>query len=97
MDFAQLRRQMVEGQLIARGISDQRVLQAFGKVERHIFVAEELRRDAYADYPLPTSSGQTISQPYIAALMSECLQLSGSESVLEVGTGSGYKIGRAHV
>jgi len=82
---------MVEEQLLARGIADKRVLDAFGKVERHRFVPEELRSNAYADFPMPIGEGQTISQPYIVALMTECLKLTGNEKVLEVGTGSGYQ------
>lgn len=82
---------MVEGQLIPRGISDQKVLQAFLKVPRHIFVPPERQDAAYADYPLPIGEGQTISQPYIVALMTELLGLTGKERVLEIGTGSGYQ------
>ncbi len=82
---------MVESQLIPRGISDQKVLQAFLKVPRHLFVPEEKQGSAYADYPLPIGEGQTISQPYIVALMTELLGLSGKERVLEIGTGSGYQ------
>lgn len=82
---------MVEEQLIPRGIKDQRVLDAFRKVERHRFVPEEIRMSAYADFPLPIGEGQTISQPYIVALMTECLNLTGMERVLEIGTGSGYQ------
>jgi len=82
---------MVEEQLIPRGIEDPRVIDAFLKVERHRFIPEELRGSAYADYPVPIGEGQTISQPYIVALMTECLDLSGDEEVLEIGTGSGYQ------
>ena len=82
---------MVEEQLIPRGIKNRRVLDAFLKVERHKFVPKELLTSAYADYPLPIGEGQTISQPYIVALMTECLGLSGQEKVLEIGTGSGYQ------
>ncbi len=82
---------MVEEQLIPRGISNQRVLDVFYKVERHKFIPEEQRDNAYADFPIPIGAGQTISQPYIVALMTECLDLSGTEKVLEIGTGSGYQ------
>ena len=82
---------MVEEQLIPRGITSQRVLEAFYKVEREKFVPESLRPSAYADYPLAIGQGQTISQPYIVALMSESLDLKGREKVLEIGTGSGYQ------
>lgn len=91
MDYIILRKRMVEEQLIPRGIKDQRVLAAFYKVERHKFIPEELRSSAYADYPVPIGDGQTISQPYIVALMTECLELTGQEKVLEIGTGSGYQ------
>jgi len=82
---------MVEEQLIPRGIKNQRVLDAFSKIERHKFIPENLRNSAYADFPLPIGEGQTISQPYIVALMTECLDLIGQEKVLEIGTGSGYQ------
>ena len=91
MDFETLRKRMVQEQLIPRGIKDPRVLEAFYKVERDKFVPEISRSCAYADYPLPIGEGQTISQPYIVALMTECLGLSGKEKVLEIGTGSGYQ------
>jgi protein-L-isoaspartate(D-aspartate) O-methyltransferase len=90
-DFARLREAMVRSQLEARDITDARVLRAFRDVPRHLFVPEPLRRDAYADRPLPIGAGQTISQPYIVALMSQALRLSGDEKVLEIGTGSGYQ------
>ncbi|PID71992.1 MAG: protein-L-isoaspartate O-methyltransferase [Desulfobulbus propionicus] len=82
---------MVEEQLVARGIADQRVLDAMGTVPRHLFVEDAMQASAYSDFPLPIGSGQTISQPYIVALMTEALQLQGSERVLEIGTGSGYQ------
>jgi protein-L-isoaspartate(D-aspartate) O-methyltransferase len=82
---------MVKKQIAARGISDKRVLAAMQKVERHRFVAEELRRHAYGDYPLPIEAGQTISQPYIVALMTELADVSAKDTVLEIGTGSGYQ------
>ena len=91
MDFAVLRKRMVDEQLIPRGIKNSRVLNAFLKVERHKFIPEELRMSAYADFPVPIGAGQTISQPYIVALMTECLGLSGEEKILEIGTGSGYQ------
>ena len=88
---AQARRRMVEDQLAARGISDARVLAAMGKVPRHELVPKDVRSQAYADAPLPIGEGQTISQPYIVAFMTEQLGLKGGERVLEVGTGSGYQ------
>ncbi len=90
-DFAFLRHEMVEQQLRRRGINDERVLRAFDKVPRHLFVAERMRRAAYDDMPLPIGYDQTISQPYIVALMIGLLDLQGDERVLEVGTGSGYQ------
>lgn len=87
----QLRQAMVEDQLISRGISDPRVLEAFRKVPRHAFVPEDLQSSAYDDYPLPIGEGQTISQPYMVAIMTELLGLKGDETVLEIGTGSGYQ------
>ena len=78
-------------QLGERGITDERVLAAIGEVPREHFVPRELLRDAYADIALPIGEGQTISQPFIVALMSEALQLTGEETVLEIGTGSGYQ------
>jgi len=91
VDYAALRKKMVETQIKARGIRDIRVLKAMEKVERHLFVPEGLRHLAYEDYPLPIGEGQTISQPYIVALMTELLSLKPSERVLEIGTGSGYQ------
>lgn len=82
---------MVETQLMGRGIRDERVLEAMRKVPRHLFVDEALRDQAYSDHPLPIGEKQTISQPYIVALMTESLGLTGSEKVLEIGTGSGYQ------
>jgi protein-L-isoaspartate(D-aspartate) O-methyltransferase len=89
--LTQARQQMVERQLKGRGITDARVLQAMGKVPRHSFVGPTLRAEAYADGALPIGEGQTISQPYIVALMTQLLELKGPERVLEVGTGSGYQ------
>jgi len=82
---------MVDTQISARGIRDARVLDAMRTVPRHLFVPAELRPQSYEDYPLPIGEGQTISQPYIVALMTELLRLTGSERVLEIGTGSGYQ------
>ncbi len=89
--LAHLRAEMVEHQLRRRGIRDERVLAAFLKVSRHKFVRPQDLWVAYEDYPLPIGYGQTISQPYIVALMTELLALKGDECVLEVGTGSGYQ------
>ena len=90
-DFLQLKREeMVRSQLAGRGIRDARVLASMGAVPRHEFVPEPLRPDAYEDHPLPIGEGQTISQPYIVAVMLERLALRASDRVLEVGTGSGY-------
>ena len=85
------RQRMVESQLVARDIVDPRTLGAMGKVPRHFFVDDAMRGRAYGDHPLPIGAGQTISQPYIVALMTQSLQLQGDEMVLEVGTGSGYQ------
>lgn len=83
---------MVETQLIPRGIKDKRVIEAMLTVPRHLFVPEEaLWSQAYSDFPLPIGEGQTISQPYIVAFMTEALELKGDEKVLEIGTGSGYQ------
>ncbi|MGB9595488.1 MAG: protein-L-isoaspartate(D-aspartate) O-methyltransferase, partial [Candidatus Poribacteria bacterium] len=90
-DYDILRKQMVENQIIARGISDQRVISAMLKVPRHLFVSENQRYEAYNDYPLPIGEEQTISQPYMVALMTELMCLDGDEKVLEIGTGSGYQ------
>jgi protein-L-isoaspartate(D-aspartate) O-methyltransferase len=90
-DLGALRNMMVEEQLIPRGISDKRVLDVFRKVPRHKFVGKDLMQSAYNDYPLPIGDNQTISQPYMVALMTQSLRLKGTEKVLEVGTGSGYQ------
>jgi protein-L-isoaspartate(D-aspartate) O-methyltransferase len=90
-NFDALRKRMVETQLIARGIKDQRVLRAMLKVPRHLFVEEALWDRSYGDYALPIGEGQTISQPYMVAIMSELLELNGDEKILEIGTGSGYQ------
>ena len=85
------RQQMVERQLKARGIKHQGVLQAMARVPRHLFVEESLAARAYGDHPLPIGEHQTISQPYIVAQMTQALDLTGPETVLEIGTGSGYQ------
>jgi protein-L-isoaspartate(D-aspartate) O-methyltransferase len=90
-DLKAMREKMVETQIKARGVKDPRVLSALLKVERHLFVPEEHLNSAYSDQPLPIGEGQTISQPYIVALMTELLELKGEEKVLEIGTGSGYQ------
>jgi protein-L-isoaspartate(D-aspartate) O-methyltransferase len=90
-EYAHARAQMVEQQLAARDIKDQRVLEAMHKVERHQFVEPRYCKHAYADRPLPIGSGQTISQPYIVAKMLAWLQIEPSDKVLEIGTGSGYQ------
>ena len=90
-DFKVMREKMVETQIKGRGVKDPRVLSALLKVERHRFVPEEYLNSAYFDQPLPIGEGQTISQPYIVALMTELLELKGNEKVLEIGTGSGYQ------
>jgi len=90
-DFSAQRELMLSRQLRARGIQDERVLAAMARVPRHEFVSEGFRSQAYGDHPVPIGQGQTISQPYIVALMLEALALDGSERVLEIGTGSGYQ------
>ena len=85
------RERMVEEQLIPRGISDPATLAAMRTVPRHLFVEDAMQVRAYGDHPLPIGSGQTISQPYIVALMTQALHLEGHERVLEIGTGSGYQ------
>jgi protein-L-isoaspartate(D-aspartate) O-methyltransferase len=89
--YAAARNYMVDRQLAARGISDPRVLAAMRKVPRHRFIPESLWDQAYNDYPLPIGEEQTISQPYIVALMTEALELQETDRVLEIGTGSGYQ------
>jgi len=91
IDYARACERMVQEQLASRGIKDPRVLAAMAKVPRHLFLDEELRDQAHDDHPLPIGEGQTISQPYMVALMAEALGLKGEERVLEVGTGSGYE------
>ncbi len=90
-DFEFEREKMVQKQLAERGIKDQAVLNAFLKIPRHKFIPEDGKDSAYEDFPLPIGLGQTISQPYIVALMTQYLQLKPGEKVLEIGTGSGYQ------
>jgi protein-L-isoaspartate(D-aspartate) O-methyltransferase len=90
-DYRLSRERMVKNQLMPRGITDKRVLAAMGKVQRHIFMEEALVGEAYKDHPLPIGHKQTISQPFIVAQMTQALGLTGSEKVLEIGTGSGYQ------
>ncbi|OQY25645.1 MAG: protein-L-isoaspartate O-methyltransferase [Anaerolineaceae bacterium 4572_32.1] len=90
-DYSTMREQMVCRQIEARGIRDERLLSVMRAIPRHLFVPEKSRRSAYRDGPLPIGQGQTISQPYIVALMTEALELKGQERVLEIGTGSGYQ------
>lgn len=90
-EYARERRLMTDSQIRARGVRSPLVLAAMNKVPRHLFVPEGLRSQAYADEPLPIGDGQTISQPYIVAYMTEALGLVGGEKVLEIGTGSGYQ------
>jgi len=85
------RQQMVERQLIARGIEDNRVIEAMSKIPRHLFVHASLSGSAYGDHPLPIGDGQTISQPYVVALMTAALNVKPTDRVLEIGTGSGYQ------
>jgi protein-L-isoaspartate(D-aspartate) O-methyltransferase len=91
MNFEIARKRMVQTQLIARGVKDPRVIAAMLKVPRHIFVEEAMEAQAYSDSPLPIGDKQTISQPYMVAAMTELLELTGSEKVLEIGTCSGYQ------
>ena len=94
MDFdpyLQKRKAMVENDIKGRGIKDKKVLDVMGRIPRHLFVDENLRERAYADYPLPIGEGQTISQPYVVALMTEALMLKPTDKALEIGTGSGYQ------
>ena len=91
MNFEFARKKMVQEQMVARGITDRRVLDAMLKVPRHIFVQEAMALQAYSDSSLPIGEKQTISQPYMVALMTELLGLTGKEKVLEIGTGSGYQ------
>ena len=90
-DYRLARERMVKNQLIPRGIVDQEVLRVMGKIQRHLFMEEALLGEGYNDHPLPIGHKQTISQPYIVALMTEALELTGKEKTLEIGTGSGYQ------
>ena len=90
-NYEKARERMVREQLMPRGITDPRVLAAMNTVPRHLFVEDALEAQAYGDHPLPIGEGQTISQPYIVALMTQALNLQGHEKVLEIGTGSGYQ------
>lgn len=89
--LASLREKMVREQIVARGVRDARLLEVMRETPRHLFVPPDLVREAYQDNPLPIGAGQTISQPYMVALMTELLVLRGGEKVLEIGTGSGYQ------
>jgi len=91
MEHEELRKQMVQRQIAARGITDERLLDAMLRIPRHLFTGEEQRSRAYDDMALSIGTGQTISQPYIVANMTELLSLEGGEKVLEIGTGSGYQ------
>jgi protein-L-isoaspartate(D-aspartate) O-methyltransferase len=90
-DYKVARERMVNHQLISRGITDKGVLSAMRKIPRHLFTEEALIGEAYNDHPLPIGHKQTISQPYIVALMTEALELTGNEKTLEIGTGTGYQ------
>jgi protein-L-isoaspartate(D-aspartate) O-methyltransferase len=89
--YVQKRQDMVDKDIKDRGIKNKNVLEVMGRIPRHLFVNEDLRSRAYADYPLPIGEGQTISQPYVVALMTEALRLKLTDRVLEIGTGSGYQ------
>ena len=89
--YTEFRNNMVDYQIIARGITDKKVIDTMRKVPRHEFVDQSLKDSAYTDHPLSIGMGQTISQPYVVALMTESLELTGSERALEIGTGSGYQ------
>jgi len=91
IDFPKARLKMVEEQIASRGIKDDKLIAAMKKIPRHLFLEEALQNQAYSDHPLPIGEKQTISQPYMVALMTEALLLTGKEKVLEIGTGSGYQ------
>jgi len=91
MNFDSLREDMVKNQLLKRGIKNKKVIEAFLNVPRHLFIPEEFRKSAYLDSPVSIGEGQTISQPYIVALMTELLEIKDNDKILEVGTGSGYQ------
>ncbi|OGS45912.1 MAG: protein-L-isoaspartate O-methyltransferase [Elusimicrobia bacterium RIFOXYD2_FULL_34_15] len=90
-DFKKLRNEMVETQIITRGISDKKVINILRKIPREKFIDKKFIEEAYDDHPIPIGENQTISQPYIVALMTELLRLKGNEKILEIGTGSGYQ------
>lgn len=90
-EFSRLRHMMVDQQLVPRGIRDERLLQAMRKVERHLFMPDWSRAAAYEDRAVPIGEGQTISQPFMVAIMTQLLELTGAEKVLEIGAGSGYQ------
>ena len=90
-DYRIAREKMVKSQLVPRGITDQGVLKAMRRIPRHLFLEEALVGEAYNDHPLPIGHRQTISQPYIVALMTQALELTGKEKTLEIGTGCGYQ------
>lgn len=94
--FVQAREQMIERDIVSRGITDKSVIEALRRVPRHLFVPPELEKLAYEDTPLPIGYGQTISQPYVVALMTENLQVQRGDKVLEIGTGSGYQAAILH-
>ena len=89
--YSTVRQRMVQEQLVPRGITDKATLRSMALVPRHLFVEDAMQTRAYGDYPLPIAAGQTISQPFIVALMTQLLKLQGDERVLEIGTGSGYQ------
>jgi len=91
IDFPKARLKMAEEQIVSRGIKDAKLIAAMKKIPRHLFVEEALQSQAYSDHPLPIGEKQTISQPYMVALMTEAMLLTGKEKVLEIGTGSGYQ------
>lgn len=90
-DFAELRREMVTGQLLGRDIKDKNILDVFERVPRHRFIDHKFYKDAYGDFPLSIGNGQTISQPYMVALMAQLADIKKSDRILEIGTGSGYQ------
>ena len=91
LNFDTLREGMVDRQLIPRGIKDQKVISAFRKIPRHKFIPQDYQKSAYGDFPLPIGEEQTISQPYIVALMTQSLAIKNTDKILEIGTGSGYQ------
>ena len=91
IDFPKARLKMVEEQIVHRGLQNAKLISAMKKIPRHLFVEEALQSQAYSDHPLPIGEKQTISQPYMVALMTDTLQLTGKDKVLEIGTGSGYQ------